>query len=83
MLLVAAYFGVDPRLFLQLDEMAVPPAYVIAHEVGHHVQNLLGISAKVQEVQQRASTRQAKELSGSASIHPERACRLSIRLIPA
>lgn len=28
-------------------------AYVIAHEVGHHVQNLLGISAKVHAAQQR------------------------------
>lgn len=28
-------------------------AYVIAHEVGHHVQNLLGISAKVQAMRNR------------------------------
>ena len=32
-------------------------AYVIAHEVGHHVQNLLGILPKVQEEQQRAANR--------------------------
>ncbi len=32
-------------------------AYVIAHEVGHHVQNLLGILPKVQEAQQRASSK--------------------------
>lgn len=31
-------------------------AYVLAHEVGHHVQNLLGISAKVNAVKQRASS---------------------------
>ena len=31
-------------------------AYVIAHEIGHHVQNLLGILPKVQQ-QQRGSTR--------------------------
>lgn len=30
-------------------------AYVIAHEVGHHVQNLLGISGKVQQMRQQVS----------------------------
>ncbi|MFT4171914.1 MAG: neutral zinc metallopeptidase [Rhodocyclaceae bacterium] len=38
-------------------------AYVIAHEVGHHVQNLLGISDKVRQAQQRASEAQANALS--------------------
>ncbi|MGH6886418.1 MAG: KPN_02809 family neutral zinc metallopeptidase [Geminicoccales bacterium] len=28
-------------------------AYVVAHEVGHHVQNLMGISGRVHELQQR------------------------------
>jgi len=37
-------------------------AYVIAHEVGHHVQNLLGISDKVQRAQQ-ANPDQANALS--------------------
>jgi predicted metalloprotease len=32
-------------------------AYVIAHEVGHHVQNLLGIMTKVQSLQSRAANR--------------------------
>lgn len=38
-------------------------AYVIAHEVGHHVQNLLGISGKVQEARQRVSEREGNQLS--------------------
>ena len=38
-------------------------AYVIAHEVGHHVQNLLGISAKVQAARERAGEREANALS--------------------
>lgn len=42
-------------------------AYVIAHEVGHHVQNLLGISAKVHAAQQRAG-------------NPAKANALSVRL---
>lgn len=38
-------------------------AYVIAHEVGHHVQNLMGISGKVQSLQRRVSQEQANQLS--------------------
>jgi predicted metalloprotease len=38
-------------------------AYVIAHEVGHHVQNLLGISDQVQAAQQRVGKAAANELS--------------------
>src|SRR5207237_4313617 len=33
-------------------------AYVIAHEVGHHVQNLLGIAEKVHAAEANASSRQ-------------------------
>lgn len=38
-------------------------AYVIAHEVGHHVQTLLGTSAKVRKAQQGMSKGQANQLS--------------------
>ena len=38
-------------------------AYVIAHEVGHHVQNLLGISDKVDNARRRASQSQANAMS--------------------
>jgi len=38
-------------------------AYVIAHEVGHHVQTLLGISEKISAAQQRASKTEANALS--------------------
>jgi predicted metalloprotease len=38
-------------------------AYVIAHEVGHHVQQLLGIADQVTAAQQRASQEQANALS--------------------
>lgn len=38
-------------------------AYVIAHEVGHHVQNLLGIAEQVQRTKQRVGTVEANALS--------------------
>lgn len=38
-------------------------AYVVAHEVGHHVQNLLGISDKVQQARQGANETRANALS--------------------
>ncbi len=38
-------------------------AYVIAHEVGHHVQNLLGTSDKMRQAQQGKSEEEANKLS--------------------
>ncbi|HUO96304.1 MAG TPA: neutral zinc metallopeptidase, partial [Steroidobacteraceae bacterium] len=64
----------DRRVFLDLgffDELATrfgapgefARAYVIAHEVGHHVQNLLGISGKVHAAQERSDEARANALS--------------------
>lgn len=38
-------------------------AYVVAHEIGHHVQNLLGISGKVHAAMEQASRERANQLS--------------------
>ena len=38
-------------------------AYVIAHEVGHHVQNMLGIAKQVTEARMRASETESNQLS--------------------
>ncbi|MGA8853544.1 MAG: neutral zinc metallopeptidase [Christiangramia sp.] len=38
-------------------------AYVMAHEVGHHVQNLLGTASKVRQLQQQGNQTEANELS--------------------
>ncbi|MEB0136148.1 neutral zinc metallopeptidase [Actimicrobium sp. CCC2.4] len=38
-------------------------AYVIAHEVGHHVQNLMGISGKVDAARRKATQTRANALS--------------------
>src|SRR5690606_20336472 len=38
-------------------------AYVIAHEVGHHVQNLMGITEQMEQARRRASEREYNALS--------------------
>ena len=57
----------DLGFFRELDQLGAPgdfaQAYVISHEVGHHVQNLLGISGKVHDLQVRSGAAQANALS--------------------
>ena len=59
----------DMAFFRELSQRFGAPgdfaqAYVVAHEVGHHVQNLLGVSDQVTALQERArSKEQANDLS--------------------
>lgn len=46
-------------------------AYVIAHEVGHHVQTLLGTSAHVRKLQQSKSEKEANKLSVSLELQAD------------
>ncbi len=59
---------IDLAFFRLLQERFRAPgdfaqAYVIAHEVGHHVQNLLGIMEKTQQLRQRLSEREYNQVS--------------------
>ncbi|MBP6015041.1 MAG: neutral zinc metallopeptidase [Alphaproteobacteria bacterium] len=64
----------DQKVYLDLsfyDEMAgklgakgdFAFAYVVAHEVGHHIQTVLGTSGKVNAARQRASEEESNQLS--------------------
>ncbi len=68
------YCPLDRKLYIDLsfyDELRTrfgapgdfAQAYVITHEVGHHVQTLLGISQEVDAARRRSSQVQANELS--------------------
>ncbi|MBU6282701.1 zinc metallopeptidase [bacterium] len=68
------YCPADEKVYIDLDfyeEMKnrfrapgdFAQAYVIAHEIGHHVQNLLGISRQVQSAMSRMPKAQANQLS--------------------
>lgn len=56
----------DTSFFSQLARMGAPgdfaSAYVIGHEVAHHVQNLLGVLNKVRQLQARSSKAQSNAL---------------------
>ncbi len=58
----------DLSFFQELDDRFGAPgdfaqAYVIAHEVGHHVQTLMGIEGKMRNLRDRVSPAQANDLS--------------------
>jgi predicted metalloprotease len=59
---------IDLNFYRELENRFGAPgdfaeAYVIAHEVGHHVQNLLGISDRVQQARGRVSQEEFNQLS--------------------
>jgi predicted metalloprotease len=57
---LAFYQDLQQKFNVQGD---FPMAYVIAHEVGHHVQNLLGVSDKMDQLRQQVSEREYNRYS--------------------
>jgi len=68
-----AYIDLD--FFGELQRMGAggdfAGAYVLAHEVGHHVQNLLGVSMSVQRTQRQVSKVEANDLSVRAELQAD------------
>jgi uncharacterized protein len=58
----------DLSFFRELDQRFGAPgdfaqAYVVAHEVGHHIQTITGLSQRVSAARQRAGEREGNQLS--------------------
>ncbi len=58
---------IDLSFMHEMRKMKAPGdfafAYVVAHEVGHHIQNLIGTATRVREQQARVSKAEANQLS--------------------
>jgi len=59
---------IDPTFYESMERQLgaggdFAQAYVVAHEVGHHVQNLLGTAAKVDSARRRMSEKQFNQIS--------------------
>jgi len=66
----------DTSFFRQLSQRFGAPgdfaaAYVIAHEVGHHVQNITGVLPRVQEAQRRGGGRRGNQISVMAELQAD------------
>ena len=66
---------IDLNFFRELQKMGAggdfAQAYVLAHEVGHHIQNLLGVSMAVQKRQRSVGKAEANQLSVRAELQAD------------
>ena len=66
---------IDLGFFNELNSLGASgdfaQAYVIAHEIGHHVQNQLGITDKVSAMQERVSQTEANALSVAVELQAD------------
>jgi predicted metalloprotease len=79
------YCPADQKVYIDLgffDQLAsglgaggdFPRAYVVAHEVGHHVQNLIGVSGRVHELQKRPGMSQVEANALSVRLELQADC---------